>query len=58
MYAIEQLDTGVLIRLLRDLDVPLEQIRALVGDSGDDDLKAAYGRQLFLVRRRPKSEEA
>lgn len=30
LYAVEQLDVGVLIRLLRDLDVPLERISALI----------------------------
>lgn len=30
-YAVEQLDTGILIRLLRDLDVPIEQIAEQMG---------------------------
>lgn len=30
-YAVEQLDVGILIRLLRDLDVPIEQIAEQIG---------------------------
>jgi DNA-binding transcriptional MerR regulator len=33
-YAIEQLDTGILIRLLRDLDVPLDDVKALLTAGG------------------------
>jgi DNA-binding transcriptional MerR regulator len=40
LYAIEQLDTGILIRLLRDLDVPLDEVTALVGAGGLQDMKA------------------
>ena len=39
LYAIEQLDVGVLIRLLRDLDVPLEEVKALVGAAGPVEVK-------------------
>jgi DNA-binding transcriptional MerR regulator len=39
-YAIEQLDTGVLIRLLRDLDVPLDEIKALVTGGGPAQVRA------------------
>ena len=40
LYAIEQLDTGILIRLLRDLDVPLDEVAALIGSGGLQDVKA------------------
>jgi DNA-binding transcriptional MerR regulator len=30
LYDVEQLDTGILVRLLRDLDVPLDDVRKLV----------------------------
>ena len=43
LYAIEQLDTGILIRLLRDLDVPLDEVTALVGAGGLQDVKAVLG---------------
>jgi DNA-binding transcriptional MerR regulator len=39
LYSVEQLDTGILIRLLRDLDVPLEEIAAQVGDGDPERLK-------------------
>jgi len=39
-YAIEQLDAGILIRLLRDLDVPLGEVRTLVASGGSGDVKA------------------
>ena len=39
LYSIEQLDTGILIRLLRDLDVPLDEIRALMAAGEADDVK-------------------
>lgn len=39
LYAIEQLDTGILIRLLRDLDVPLDEVRSLVVAGGPDEVK-------------------
>jgi DNA-binding transcriptional MerR regulator len=44
LYAVEQLDTGILIRLLRDLDVPLDQIRALVDGGGPQALKSLLAR--------------
>jgi DNA-binding transcriptional MerR regulator len=40
LYAIEQLDAGILIRLLRDLDVPLDEVRALMATGGAGDVKA------------------
>ncbi len=39
-YAIEQLDTGILIRLLRDLDVPLEDVRSLMASEEAAELRA------------------
>jgi DNA-binding transcriptional MerR regulator len=39
LYAVEQLDTGILIRLLRDLDVPLDEIAAQIGDGDPERLK-------------------
>jgi len=53
LYAIEQLDTGILIRLLRDLDVPLDEISALLrhGDSGDVTAVLAHHRDRVAVRR-------
>jgi DNA-binding transcriptional MerR regulator len=38
-YSIEQLDAGILIRLLRDLDVPLEQVKTLVATGSADDVR-------------------
>ena len=43
LYAIEQLDTGILIRLLRDLDVPLDEVAALIGSGGLQSVKAVLG---------------
>ena len=40
LYAIEQLDAGILIRLLRDLDVPLDEVTALMGADGPQDVNA------------------
>jgi DNA-binding transcriptional MerR regulator len=40
LYAIEQLDAGILIRLLRDLDVPLDEVRTLMATGGTGDVKA------------------
>jgi DNA-binding transcriptional MerR regulator len=39
-YAIEQLDAGILIRLLRYLDVPLDEVRALTATGGSGDVEA------------------
>jgi DNA-binding transcriptional MerR regulator len=39
-YAIEQLDTGILIRLLRDLDVPLEDVKSLMAGDEAAELRA------------------
>ncbi len=50
-YTIEQLDTGILVRLLRDLDVPLEQIASQLGD-GDPQRFAE-----LLVRHRERIAE-
>lgn len=41
LYAIEQLDDGILIRLLRDLDVPLDEVKSLMAAVGPDDVRAA-----------------
>ena len=41
LYAVEQLDTGILIRLLRDLDVPLKEIAAQIGDGDPGRLRDA-----------------
>ena len=53
LYAIEQLDTGLLIGLLRDLDVPLDEIRALLGSGGPHELKAVltHHRERIVERR-------
>ncbi len=53
LYAIDQLDTGVLIGLLRDLDVPLDEIRALIGSGGPRELKAvlSHHRERIVERR-------
>lgn len=39
LYAVEQLDIGILIRLLRDLDVPLHEVKALLSAHGAGDVK-------------------
>ena len=39
LYSVEQLDTGILIRLLRDLDVPLEDVATQTGDADPERLK-------------------
>ena len=41
MYALEQLDVGILIRLLRDLDVPLDEVKSLMAAGGPDEMKTA-----------------
>ena len=41
LYAIEQLDVGILIRLLRNLDVPLDEVKSLMAAGGPDEMKAA-----------------
>ena len=41
LYAVEQLDTGILIRLLRDLDVPLKEIAAQIGGGDPGRLRDA-----------------
>ena len=53
LYAIEQLDTGVLIRLLRDLDVPLDEVATLIGAGGPRELKAVltHHRERIVARR-------
>ena len=53
LYAIEQLDTGILVRLLRDLDVPLDEVTALVRHSDPDDVMAvlAHHRERIVERR-------
>ncbi len=38
-YSVEQLDIGILIRLLRDLDVPLEEIAAQIGGGDPERLR-------------------
>ena len=52
LYAIEQLDTGIMIRLLRDLDVPLDEVKALVG-AGQPIVRTALGqhRERLVDRR-------
>lgn len=52
LYAIEQLDIGVLIRLLRDLDVPLEEVSSLMAGGGPDEVKAvlAHHRERIVER--------
>jgi len=53
LYSIEQLDAGILIRLLRDLDVPLDEITALVRHAEPDDVKGvlAHHRERIIDRR-------
>ena len=52
LYAIEQLDTGILIRLLRDLDVPLDEVKSLMAVGGPDEVKKvlAHHRQRIVER--------
>ena len=48
-YSVEQLDVGILIRLLRDLDVPLEEIAAQIGCGDPErlrDVLAAHRRRI------------
>jgi DNA-binding transcriptional MerR regulator len=40
-YSIEQLDDGILLRLLRDLDVPLDEVKSLMVAGGPDGVRAA-----------------
>ena len=53
LYSLEQLDTGILIRLLRDLDVPLDEIADLLRHASTDDVKAllAHHRERIVDRR-------
>lgn len=41
LYSIEQLDDGILIRLLRALDVPLREVKSLMVAGGPDEVRAA-----------------
>lgn len=52
LYAIEQLDVGILIRLLRDLDVPLDEVKSLMARGGPDEVKKvlAHHRQRIVER--------
>ena len=52
LYSIEQLDIGILIRLLRDLDVPLCEVKALLSARGADEVKTvlAHHRERILDR--------
>jgi len=40
LYAVEQLDTGIVVRLLRDLDVPLSELKGLLRSDGSDDVRS------------------
>ncbi len=53
LYSIEQLDTGIAIRLLRDLDVPLDDLRGLLSGDHPDDVRAllAHHRERIVERR-------
>ena len=51
-YAVEQLDAGILIRLLRDLDVPIEQIAEQIGSGDPRRMKDVLARHRdFIVAR-------
>ncbi len=53
LYDVEQLDTGILIRLLRDIDVPLDDVRRLVRSPETGALEEALleHRERMLARR-------
>jgi effector-binding domain-containing protein len=53
LYAVEQLDTGIVVRLLRDLDVPLGDLKELLCSDASDDVRAllAHHRERILGRR-------
>jgi DNA-binding transcriptional MerR regulator len=53
LYAVEQLDTGVAIRLLRDLDVPLDDLRVLLSGEHPDDVRTllTHHRERIVERR-------
>jgi DNA-binding transcriptional MerR regulator len=52
LYAVEQLDAGILIRLLRDLDVPLDEVKSLMAAAGPDEVKKilAHHRERIVER--------
>jgi DNA-binding transcriptional MerR regulator len=52
-YSIEQLDAGIVVRLLRDLDVPLDDVKELVRDADLGGLKTVLvkHRERVVVRR-------
>jgi DNA-binding transcriptional MerR regulator len=41
LRSIEQLDDGILMRLMRDLDVPLHEVKSLMVAGGPDGVRAA-----------------
>jgi len=53
LYSLEQLDTGIAIRLLRDLDVPLDDLRELLSGERPDDVRTllAHHRERIVERR-------
>ncbi len=52
LYAVEQLDIGILIRLLRDLDVPLHEVKALLSAHGAGDVKTVLAHHRERVSER------
>lgn len=57
LYDVEQLDTGVLIRLLRDIDVPLDDVRRLVRSPETSDVEdALLEHRLRILARREEIE--